>query len=446
MKPHTIGEWKKIAFGSKSDPISEGQADRLAKVARQSVFAGSSGEGVLEHRRKHLRARGVVGVIAATDCQLEILPKIEASGEHDAAPETLRQRLVHMLSVARDLRIDAQNTASLGWQRDTLLEILIRIFCNKMTEAVRHGIPRRYIAHTDDLPALRGRLNVTRQFSVLAAQPQHLACEYDELSPDIDLNRVMKAAISKLSRVATSADNLRSLRELSFAYADITDVAPSALRWDRITLDRTNDRWRELLSRAKLLVGDRHQTTNAGATDGHALLFEMNVLFEEYVTKLLKRGLAGTPFTATSQGGQKDCLFEGEQGRFRTRPDFIIRHHGEVVMVIDTKWKRISPRIEDAKQGISQGDVYQLMAYSELYKCDRVMLLYPHHHGLPGSQPPQAYSIGSAGARKKLFVSTVDVSRRHSQVTTSLVHLVKTSLETSLSKPDNSAQNSVYRR
>lgn len=428
MKPHTIGEWEKIAFGANNDPISEGQADRLATVARQSVFAGSNGEGVLEHRRKHLRARGVVGVIAAADCQLEILPKIAASGEQDAAPENLRRRLVHMLSVARDLRIDAQNSASLGWQRDTLLEILIRIFCNKMTEAVRHGIPRRYIAHTDDLPALRGRLNVTRQFSVLAAQPQHLACEYDELSADIDLNRVMKAAISKLSRVATAADNLRSLRELSFAYADITDVASSALRWERITLDRTNDRWRELLSLAELLLGDRHQTTNSGASGGHALLFEMNVLFEEYVTKLLKRGLAGTPFTATSQGGQRDCLFEGQQGRFRTRPDIIIRHHGDVVMVIDTKWKRITPRIEDAKQGIGQGDVYQLMAYSQLYECDQVMLLYPHHHGLPKRSLSLAYSIGSAEAPKKLLVSTIDVSKKHSEVKISLAQMVRTAL------------------
>ncbi|MBU2999439.1 hypothetical protein KO491_06280, partial [Roseovarius nubinhibens] len=89
MKQFSIREWEKIAFGTDSVPLSEGHAERLATVARNSAFAGSSGEGVLEHRRKHLRARGVVGVIAAADCQLEILPKIEALGEQDAAPETL---------------------------------------------------------------------------------------------------------------------------------------------------------------------------------------------------------------------------------------------------------------------------------------------------------------------------------------------------------------------
>ncbi|MEB8388414.1 restriction endonuclease [Rhodobacteraceae bacterium KMM 6894] len=428
----SIREWEKISFGGKDDSISEIHAERLAAVASGSHFSGSGGEGVLEHRRNHLRARGVVGVIAAQGCQLEILPKIEATGEHDASPETLRRRLVHMLAVTRDLKIDAHSTASLGWQKDTLLEILIRIFCTKMMEAVRQGIPRQYIKHEEDLPTLRGRLDITRQFSVLAAQPQTLACRYDELSPDIELNRVIKATVTKLIRMASAADNQRNLRELSFAYSDISTVPPSALRWDRIILDRTNDRWRELVSLARLLLGDRHQTTNAGSNDGHALLFEMNVLFEEYVAKLLKRGLSGSPYQVSSQGGHKDCLFEGERGRFRTRPDILIRKDSKVVLIIDTKWKRIKSQIDDAKHGISQGDVYQLMAYSQLYHCDRVMLLYPHHCGLSAKSVQQSYGIGSPEGHDKLLVSTIDVSTKHSVTTATLAGLVELSLDVSV--------------
>ena len=50
--------------------------------------------------------------------------------------------------------------------------------------------------------------------------------------------------------------------------------------------------------------------------------------------------------------------------------------------MIDTKWKRISSRIDDPKQGVSQGDVYQMMAYAQLYRAPRLTLLYPHHPGL----------------------------------------------------------------
>ena len=68
----------------------------------------------------------------------------------------------------------------------------------------------------------------------------------------------------------------------------------AALRWDEVTLNRTNARWRELLNLARLLLGERFQTTSAGGSDGFPLLFEMNTLFEEYVARMLKRALADT--------------------------------------------------------------------------------------------------------------------------------------------------------
>ena len=225
----------------------------------------------------------------------------------------------------------------------------------------------------------------------------------------------MRAAILKLARLARAPDNQRALRELNFAYADISQVPQAALRWDLIVLDRTNTRWRELLSLARLFLGDRHQQTSAGPVDGFALLFEMNILFEEYVGRLLSRALAGTDLRVTAQGGHRDCLFEGETGRFRTQPDLIVRRGSQVVLVIDTKWKRIKPA-DDPKRGVSQSDVYQLMAYGRLYDCPHVVLLYPHHGSLPSDAVLHRYSIAKSGARESIFVATLDVTgtyRKH---------------------------------
>ena len=319
MIRRTIREWERIGYGTDETTMPVPHADRIAAIARASTISGTGGEGVLEYGRKGLRARGVVGVIATPDCQLEILPKIEGAGESDPGKVELRRRLIHMLAMAWNIRIDAGSLTQLGWQRDTILELLIRLFCGKLADAVRLGMPRQYIDIEDDLPALRGRLDVTRQFSTLAVSPQKLACRFDALSPDIALNQVMRAAIGKLSRFAQAPDNQRTLRELCFAYADVSEVPQGALRWDLIVLDRTNIRWRELLSLARLFLGDRHQQTSSGSIDGYALLFEMNVLFEEYVARLLARALAGTDLRVSAQGGHRNCLFEGEKGRFRTR-------------------------------------------------------------------------------------------------------------------------------
>ena len=414
MIRRTIREWERISYGTGETEIPESLADRVAATARASAFAGSGGEGVLEHRRNGLRARGVVGVIATQGCQLEILPKIEGACESRVDHATLRERLVHMLALARDIRIDARGVAQLAWQRDTILEVLIRLYCGRLMDAVRQGLPQQYTDQQDDLPSLRGRLDVTRQFSTLVVSPQRLACRFDERSPDVALNQVMRATIGKLSRLAQAPDNQRALRELSFAYADISDVPPGALRWDLIVLDRTSTRWRELVALARLFLGDRHQQTSAGPVEGYALLFEMNVLFEEYVARLLARALSGTGLSVAAQGGHRDCLFEGETGRFRTRPDVIVRHRNGIALIVDTKWKRIKG-IDDPKQGVSQADVYQLMAYGRVYECTDVVLLYPHHGELPPEPILRQYSIGKPGAQEGLLVATLDVtgSRRN---------------------------------
>ena len=412
MIRRTIREWERIGYGTDETTIPAPQADRIAATARASDFSAIGGDGVLEHGRKGLRARGVVGVIATPDCQLEILPKIEGAGESGVDNATLRHRLIHMLAMAWNIRVDAGAITQLGWQRDTILELLIRLFCNKLADAVRQGMPRQYTDQEADLPALRGRLDVTRQFSALAVSPQKLACRFDGLSPDIALNQVMRAAIGKLSRLARAPGNQRVLRELSFAYADTSEVSTDALRWDLIVLDRTNTRWRELLSLARLLLDDRHQQTSVGAIQGHALLFEMNVLFEAYVARLTARALAGTDLSVSAQGGLRDCLFEGDSGRFRTRPDLIIRRCRSINLIIDTKWKRIT-RIDDPKQGVKQGDVYQLMAYGRVYDCPHVMLLFPHHAALPPDPILQRYSIAKPDAKESLFIATLDVTGSH---------------------------------
>ena len=407
MIRRTILEWESIAYGDGADTIPVHAADRLAAVAAKSPLAGRGGGGILEHGRKALRARGVIGVIAAEACALEILPKIDIPGETGAqATGSIRRRLVHMLAVALDVNIDAGQVTALDWQRETLLEILIRLFSEKLVDAVRQGMPRRYVGHDEDLPALRGRLDVTRQFTTLAVAPTRLACHYDVLSADVALNRIMKAAVTRLARIARTADNQRRLRELAFAYADIADVAVSALRWDKVTLDRTNARWQELLSLARLLLGARFQTTSAGGSNGFSLLFEMNTLFEEYVARMLKRALSNTDLRVVSQGGRLYCLETLEQrGLFQTRPDILIKRGEVVEQIIDTKWKRIT----DIKDGVAQADVYQMMSYGQLYQCDRLLLLYPHHAEIGRDEGMQELHRVSQSPRHLGF-ATLDVA------------------------------------
>jgi len=81
---------------------------------------------------------------------------------------------------------------------------------------------------------------------------------------------------------------------------------------------------------------------------------------------------------------------------------------------MDTKWKRISARIDDPKQGVSQGDVYQMMSYGQLSRCPCLTLLYPHHKGLGDVERVHSRhrfnELNVRDSSAHLSISTFDVS------------------------------------
>jgi 5-methylcytosine-specific restriction enzyme subunit McrC len=90
-------------------------------------------------------------------------------------------------------------------------------------------------------------------------------------------------------------------------------------------------------------------------------------------------------------------------------------------MVIDTKWKLIGRNPEDKKRGVSQSDVYQMMAYARLYECRDVVLLYPHHAGLGVEVLEAGYTM--IGGDERLRMVSIDLLPGKESVVSSLAGL-----------------------
>jgi 5-methylcytosine-specific restriction enzyme subunit McrC len=410
MNSPSIFEWDCLPIGLQAGAVSRGQADRLLAVAREASrqlkLGRSSGDRVLAHRGDHLKAGQVVGVIAARDVTLEILPKIDGS---DAG--TIRQNLVRMLARVIDLPLADGEIGRFEQQHHDLLEIVVRLFCERLFEAIHRGLPRRYVSNEADIPVLRGRLDVLRQFTTLAASPARLACRYDELSPDVALNQIIKAAITCLRRLSRSTENQRRLIALASAFSEVTTVPVRRLPWANVILDRTNGHWGQLFRLSKLILRDSFQTTALGADEGFSLPFEMNRLFEEFVGRIIHIVSRHHGGQVTLQGPRTHALRDMYgQGRLATRPDISISSSYGVSCIIDTKWKELKAASNDPLLGVSPADVYQMMAYGHVHECPRLVLLYPHHRAI-GKDPGllAEFTVGRC-PDKRLAIATVDLS------------------------------------
>ena len=396
-------EHQSIAVGE-GKAITEREASRflaLAKRLRQRL----NNAQILSREHGGLKTAGVVGVLAIPGRTLEILPKIDG----DDGP--VRQALVHMIAVAHGVRVASGELAALDAQRHTLLELVIRLFAERLLAAVRRGPPRRYVEHEADLDVLRGRLNVVRQFSRFAVRADVLACRFDELSADTPLNRVLKAVVGHLAAASGSDANRRRLAELAARLAFAGDSASPL--GEPVRLDRTNTRFHDLYRLARLFLEGSWQSTTGGASHGFSLLFPMNVLFERFIGRSLQRVLGPQRQVYLQQRRYTALGSTKSNGLFELRPDVVIEaRDGASPVVLDTKWKTLRP--SEPNLGVAQADVYQMLAYARRYGAARVVLLYPWYGELASSPGLlRTWSAPDADGKSVRFdIATVDVASR----------------------------------
>ena len=389
----TAYEWEDIA-------VSPAREDRLHALAkRYAARIGWPENAILSRTHKGLKAGQVVGVLSIPGLTLEILPKI------DRNDGDVRVALIRMLAVAWDLRVVDGDFAALDTQRTDLLELLVRLFAERLHAATRRGLPRHYVTHEGDLKLLRGKLVVSRQVTALAARRDLLSCQFDELSVDAPLNRVLKAAVRRLISPDRSPANARLLSNLAASFEMVEDVSDPLK--ERVRLDRTNRSFHELYELAKLFLRGDSQSTTSGRSTGLALLFKMNDLFEGFVGRCLTRALAPSRLVRLQHSRHHALVDSNDQPFFALKPDIVVDPEGAPI-IIDTKWKLLDQG--EPTLGVTQSDVYQLMAYSQAYRSDRTVLAYPWHPDI--GAPPGLYQRWKiSGTDRALEVATVNVGQ-----------------------------------
>ena len=125
----------------------------------------------------------------------------------------------------------------------------------------------------------------------------------------------------------------------------------------------------------ELFLFNRGLATYSGAYANVSLLFPMEQVFEDFVTASFRRHQRR--FAVVPQGPRKHMATIKGRKAFWTKPDITLQDQGDVIFVLDAKWKRIDSTTDDPKHDIRQDDLYQMHAYGACYGCKAVALIYP---------------------------------------------------------------------
>ena len=334
-----------------------------------------------------------------------------------------RDNLLYMLSVSGRLPIRERDLASLKIRRRSLLDVLVAVFAERLRQELRRGCDHAYVRREENLRVVKGKLLLVEHIRQNRGRMDRAFVAYDEFVADTWLNRILKAGCRKLLSSTGSARASQHLREIMLELADVEDRAIELADFDRVQYSRSSERFVPFVEFCRLILFGQTPAPSMGATETFSLLFPMDRLFESFIGNYLWRyagqfGLERRLIRLQGKGVGRWLLREQNgSGKFLLKPDVVVMRPGtpgspgfaharQASLVLDTKWKRLKGDIEDPRNGVSQGDMYQLYAYANRYECPDNVLLYPKVPGVT----PNAYVVEGDPPGRRVRVALVDVS------------------------------------
>jgi 5-methylcytosine-specific restriction enzyme subunit McrC len=306
--------------------------------------------------RFDVRPRSTVGSIRVGGRQFDIAPKIGI------------RRLLFLLTWSLDDRYWRDELTEFG-EDASLLEVIAAAFARQVDRALARGVVHGYRHREERGFAVKGRielgLQVRREHGRLI--PAHIA--YDDHTVDTDANRLLLAAATRLrgirvGREPTRHQLLRAIDRLD----GVTHVRFHRVDLPRVNTTRLDAHYRPALGLARLILqAVSIETYRPATTVADALLFDMSLVFEDFVVNALRAELA---LSSAAFPRNDKRLHLDRAGRIRLEPDLMWIEAGRPIFLGDVKYKRVDAR------GVLHPDVYQVHAYARAAGLPSALLVY----------------------------------------------------------------------
>lgn len=301
-----------------------------------------------------IRSRGWIGVVRLQSCTICVRPTLIDG--HRSLVKLLQY--VRRIDLMRPMRADAPFIAD-GVDLFDLMALLLAQACDKVLQM---GPQADYVRQHEELPVMRGRLDVKDQALRRFGRVDTLICEFDERVHDIPENRWLIRALRVARRRVDDPRVLDHVRRTSSAWEELCDDDVSE-PLQKPELTRSNHHYGNALSLAYLVLDgvSASDLLSSGHATGFSYMLSMPRLFEEFVSCLLERLATAAGCRTVRQSSDPSVLWRVESSKSfgSVRPDLLLeRPGGRVRLPVDAKYKPYGGK------KLKPSDVYQGAIYA----------------------------------------------------------------------------------
>jgi len=316
---------------------------------------------------KRIKFNNYVGVIQVKNLTIEVLPKADNNTDDANAKEQWHDALIAMLHECKLIKLNAISTAKLKLRSASILDLYYDLFLTEVETIFRHGLRKDYRAVKENMNKVKGKILFTDHIKKNAFHQERFFVEHKIFDSNNRLNQILLKGLVILKNIAHNPNHNIRINKLLLNFESISEVKVSSNWFETIRYDRNTERYRQAINLAKMIILRYNPDLKGGNENVFAILFDMNLLYENYIYRKLKVLQANPDNPIISVRDQTRTPFWESRG---LRADILVET-AEKRLVIDTKWKVMKNNTP------SDADLKQMFVYNLHYDTDLSILLYP---------------------------------------------------------------------
>lgn len=335
------------------------------------------------------------------------------------------KNIYYMLSYAfRDLSEGVYESIAKE-EFENIYNLFAAILAKGIGKQLKQGLYREYIAFNEDLPTLRGKIDMPGTIRNRMSQRRSLSCEYDELSENNLLNQILKTT----SRILLKNENVEleyknELKKELLYFSDVDLIEPTVIKWSGIKLHRNNATYGLLLSICQLVLEGMLLTTTDGDYRLSSFVDDQRMcrLYEKFILEYYSKEW---PVLKAYAPEIKWALDDGFEMMLPTMQSDIVLEYDAKTLVIDAKYYGKILQSQFDVENIRSNNLYQIFTYVKnmaINKGDDVkvsgMLLYAKTD--TGIQPDNKYQMSG----NQISVMTLDLNTEFQSIVEQLNSIV----------------------